>query len=292
MARRRHHPARTDDSFAQVRGLMQAEAERHRPDRQRIWSQVEAAMGAPSDAHSGSGGRGVHARGARRRGRRFRLVAVPLAAACVVGVTSVVIWEFAGGGRVPAVSTADHGISQLQPTPAGTVRAPAPITPVPSASGQGAVTGSGRPVTPAPGARSTAPGAPGAPGDAAAPFSAGGTVDPGSRTYWAQNDVTVRVQRELRALRVIVRVDRTDRVEATGSWLTLRAEDFDISTKASGDTVTYEWKLRDGRTVAPGSYVLAAQYNRAADHDPRKDTYAVRGKALDGGDSVTMEGHF
>ncbi|MBO2448854.1 hypothetical protein J4573_17250 [Actinomadura barringtoniae] len=113
------------------------------------------------------------------------------------------------------------------------------------------------------------------------------SVDPNSNAYWAQNTLVLKVKHKLTGLAVTIRVARTANVAATASWLSLPASDFRISTDTTASEVIYRWTLLPGRTIRPGSYTLAAQYNRGAGHDPRQDAYSVRS---DG--DLSAGGHF
>lgn len=126
---------------------------------------------------------------------------------------------------------------------------------------------------------------------AAVSLTAGAAVDPHSHQYWAQNNLTLRVQEPLDGLTAVIRVKITPRVEATGSWLSLAKDDFLVETERAGDALEFRFTLLPGRRVRPGTYVLAAQYNRDATHDPVKDAYTVEADAA-GGPVTTLKGHF
>ncbi|MFC7729157.1 hypothetical protein [Actinomadura keratinilytica] len=59
MGGRDNDPERTEESLVLLREWLHAEAERHEPDRERIWARIEAAMDRPAEtiaaggAHSG-----------------------------------------------------------------------------------------------------------------------------------------------------------------------------------------------------------------------------------------------
>jgi len=113
------------------------------------------------------------------------------------------------------------------------------------------------------------------------------SIDPHSNAYWAQNTLALKVKRELTELTVTIRVVRTANVTATASWLSLSAGDFRISTETTGSEVVYRWTLLPGKMIRPGSYTIAAQYNRGAGHDPHGDAYSIRS---DG--DLAAGGHF
>ncbi|MGP4022810.1 hypothetical protein [Actinomadura sp. 3N407] len=200
----------------------------------------------------------------------------------------------AAGGALYGIATslADHNA----PTPPSPSSPPAqaietqPEDTPPTTAGGTVPSGS-----PSPSPSPTAPTSPRHPSvnkpQGKAAISSRGALDPDSNDHWAQNNLTLRVQRPLRALTVTIRVVRTERVQATGSWLTLPSSNFKASTETTRDAVVYRWTLLPKRTVGPGSYVLAAQYNRTTAHNSRKDAYTVRATERDG-PAVTAEGHF
>jgi hypothetical protein len=257
---------------------LRAESEAYEPDQQLIWARVEAAMGRPA----GTGRGRARTRAYDRRPVPMRALTASLASAAAVAVVSGLVWQVTGGdgGRDQSVRPAAHR------TAAPTARPSASGTRTP---GDKLVSHSAAPkASPTP----SAPVRPPAGGDADRPFVVAASIDAGSNAHWAQNNLTLRVRRTLRELTVTIKVDRSERVATTGSWLSLRPGDFDISTKATENVVTYRWTLRAGRTVPPGDHVLAAQYNRTADHDFRKDTYTVRVLVDGEGDHNTAEGRF
>ncbi|MFF5264692.1 hypothetical protein ACFY4C_37695 [Actinomadura viridis] len=265
MGVRRDDLQRAEESLARLRERLRFEAGRHEPDRDRIWSRIEASMDrSDRPDRAGAAVPEVRPGASGRRARGTRMAMASLATAAVVGAVGAVsgaYWEFTRGGATGPPVTAP------------------PATGPPAAH---------RPAGGVPSAASTTP------DREEGPLSSSGALAPESGPYWAQNNLTLRVRDELRALVVTIRVARTERVRAAGSWLSLPNGDFRSSTETTADAVVYRWTLRPGRTVRPGSYVLAAQYDRTADHDPREDTYTVRGTPRDGPSAapVTVGGHF
>ncbi|GLW64039.1 hypothetical protein Arub01_22830 [Actinomadura rubrobrunea] len=333
MGGRGNDPERTEELLARLRDRLRAEAERHEPDRERIWARIEAAMDRPNTAVSAGGARldgsaeGVRAgagsaalrdaledgtgaddhgdvRGAARHGGRhaaapaygrrqrwLRVGLASLATAGIVGLTSGVFWGFTDGGSDPAVPLAGRS-GGLSPSPPPSGEPSRPGGPAPQTDRRTSAPSSPSPSRTASPSRRT-------PSDSAEPtrrqekaaFTASGSLDPDSGDHWAQNNVVLRVHEPLRALEVTVRVRRDGNVSPAGSWLSLPNGDFRASTDTTSDAIVYSWTLLPGRTVRPGSYTLAAQYNRTSAHDPRKDAYTVRATMKDGPSSVA-EGHF
>lgn len=255
------------------RERLHAEAERHEPHEESMWARVEAGTATTVPAPR------------RRIALRMTAAAVGTAAATAAG--SLVAVKVAGHDSTPVMPLAQrsHG--------SGGPAEPPSTTPAPGGS-TGHTAGQSRPAT-APTSSGTPEPTPGSitprPPDGTGFVTVSAAIDPHSSAYWAQNNLAMRATRPLSGLTVTIRVDRTQRVEPTGSWLSLPQSDFEISTDAERDTVVYRWRLRAGRTVPAGAYTLAAQYNRAGGHDPRKDLFTVTATAPGGSDS-TLKGHF
>jgi len=313
MGGRDNDPERTEESLVLLREWLHAEAERHEPDRERIWARIEAAMDRPAEtiaaggAHSGgdaghgrADGRGEGRRGGRHavepphdaKRRWLRAGVASLATAGVVGLTSGVFWGFTEGDTGPALPLAGRSGDQPGP-PAGTgsgSAAPTGGTPTGGGTGSAAPSSPGETGSPPP-RRSASGGAGRTKRPARSPFTASGAVDAASNEHWAQNNVVLRVHEPLHALTVTIRVRLGERVSSAGSWLSLPNGDFRSSVKTTPDAIVYTWTLLPGRTVEPGSYTLAAQYNRTAAHDPGEDVYSVRAAVRDG-PPAPAEGHF
>lgn len=237
---------------------LRAAAERHQPDEARIWARVETHLATDTTA-STSSARDV----VRFPAPWSRVLMATLATMVVAGSISTAAWQLTERTHIPAA-----------PSPA---QPQVPVPPPPSAQTSTA--------TQAPSPRSSGPASATEP-KGSLPVSVTGTPGPQSYPYWAQNDVNLKVGRRLGELSVSIRVRRTARVSSTGSWLSLPSSDFRVTTETSGDAIVYRWTLLPGRMVPPGSYVMAAQYNRGADHDPGKDTFTMRSGA------TILTGHF
>jgi hypothetical protein len=112
-------------------------------------------------------------------------------------------------------------------------------------------------------------------------------LDPTSSPYWAQEDVTLTVDRPLASLVVTVRVGRGNGATFAGAWLSLPAEDFTVEKITGTAQLVFRWTLKPGRKVRPGSYTFGAQYARTPGaRNLSADTYGgVAGP-------VTRSGHF
>ncbi|MEY9968442.1 hypothetical protein ABIA33_006526 [Streptacidiphilus sp. MAP12-16] len=66
----------------------------------------------------------------------------------------------------------------------------------------------------------------------------------------------------------------------TGTWSTVRAADLVTTVTRDGSVLLYEFTLRPGATLAPGSYEFAGQYNHApGGRDAGQDTYQATASA-------------
>jgi hypothetical protein len=247
---RRKEPEAHSRTAAELR----AAAEEHRPDEARIWAHVETRMATgtrPEKEH------------ARSPAPWSRVLMAALATMTVAGAISTAAWQLTERTHIPSPpSPAQPAVPVPAPPSTETTARPSSVPSAQSTTSERDSSGRSPLVV------------------------AVGTTGPQSYPYWGQNDVRLKVGRPVDELSVTIRVLRTDRVSATGSWLSLPANDFRISTEAARDAIVYRWTLLPGRTVRPGSYVMAAQYNRGADHDPGEDIFTMRSG------STTATGHF
>lgn len=81
--------------------------------------------------------------------------------------------------------------------------------------------------------------------------------------FWAQSNITLKTAERLTALTVELRIAQTGGVSSTGAWRSLPEEDFRLTTDERDGFVVYTWALRKGRTVTPGEWVFAGQYDHA-----------------------------
>ncbi|GAB2617585.1 hypothetical protein Aab01nite_30980 [Paractinoplanes abujensis] len=118
-------------------------------------------------------------------------------------------------------------------------------------------------------------------------LSAVGKRDAHSFASWSQQQVTLHTDGEIRRLDVTIRIARSEQVADTGRWTSIPAEMVSASIAVEQKALIYRFTLKPGGTLAPGSYVFAAQFNHAI--EPR----ALTGDAFTivaGG--VTLTGGF
>ncbi|MFG2002857.1 hypothetical protein ACGFNU_27215 [Spirillospora sp. NPDC048911] len=287
-------PEPPDESFDRWRELLRAEAERHEPAEADLWARVESAMDDPDAPVTDERGP-EHRR--RRVGLRVGAAVLATAAATVAG--SVIAVKLAEPDHTPVAPLAQSDGRLSRPPVAGRTGPGGQTSPSGSPS---LAPGSTSGATPGASA-SSSPTTSSTRGGEKSGQKGGGNddilavtaaVDPQSSAYWAQHNVTLRVPQNLERLTVTIRIVRTEKVAAAGSWLSLPNDDFESSTQVSGNSLVYRWTLRAGRSVRPGTYTLAAQYNRGADHNPRQDTFTVSATApaATGDRNQTVTGHF
>ncbi|WP_084955611.1 hypothetical protein [Thermoactinospora rubra] len=225
-----------------LRELLQEEAARHEPRRERMLARIENGMAASS--------------GDRRPRPRRRLAVLPaLAVAAVIALAWWLVTPARSPAPDPAAAVRHSTPSTRPPSPEPT---PTPTGPRPTTE-RADVEVSRRPEpTPKPGVRAKA------------------LVDPHSNPYWAQNNLVLTFAEPVRELKVTVRVARTPGVTPAGQWVALPAEDFETGVEEQRGTLVYRWVLKPGRTVWPGSHTFAVQYNRRpGDPGGRDDSYVV-----------------
>ncbi|MFI8303530.1 hypothetical protein ACIF80_08775 [Streptomyces sp. NPDC085927] len=244
---------RRDDAPEEVRARLREAAGAHRPDRERMLVRVERGMAGP--------GRPVR-RAARPREPGWIRVA---------GATAAVAGVLAAAGYTAASAVRDAPAPpQRQVAVSPTTAAAPPSTPPPEAPDA---------------ARPPA-------GSGGGPLGADGAVNPHSNEFWAQSDVTLRAGERLTALTVRLRVAQTGGVSSTGAWRSLPEQDFGLTVGERGGFLVYTWTLRKGRTVPPGEWVFAGQYDHArGGRDARKDTYTATA-ATAGAERFSVDGGF
>lgn len=274
----------------------------HQPDRARMLARVQRGMTIAdvSGAERGTGRR-TDRRTGRRRDRTGR-AAPPrmswphVALAALTSATALL----AGGYAVASVTqnrepAQEVGAAPARPTVSPSaadpyrarpsrppVAAPPATHPTPSAPG---VMGTASPTPPG---RTEAPprtdtgtdtGA-GAGRPESGPLWADGSMDPHSKAYWAQSNITLRTNEPLSAFVLELRVSRADGATSTGTWSTLPEDDFAVTTHTAEGFLVYRWTLRAGRHVPVGEHLFAAQFNHAVEgHDANEDAYTVKAGA-------------
>lgn len=262
MNRPRSRDPRPDTAW--LAGALREQAAEHEADLTRI----EARFDRLTSAESGRAGR-------RRfeRPLRLRLIGVPLGVLATVATASIAVGVTLHIGDRPSrpANQAAASPSATQPVEKHQSASPAPLRPAGSASARGVA------------------GPTASPG----PVTAEGTVDSHSTQYWTQEDLTVTTTRAIRALHVTVTVSGGARVQSTGSWTTILSQTIDSSVGATASGLTYEFTLRPGQTLQPGSYAFGFQFNRpAGGHTFTLDTYSVAATTVDEAKTVSVSGSF
>ncbi|WP_345653224.1 hypothetical protein [Streptomyces siamensis] len=200
--------------------------------------------------------------GVRERRPARRGAATPLLGwVRVVGATAAVAGVLAAGGYAVARAVRDEA-------PQRTVAVSPPPEPSPDTTVRPPATGSED-----------------------GPLRSDGSVDPHSNDFWAQSSVTVRTSRQLTALTVRLRIRQTGGVSCTGAWRSLPEDDFTTTVRERDGFLVYTWVLKPGRTVWPGEWVFAGQYDHErGGRDAKGDRYTAA--AVSGGERSAVAGGF
>ncbi|MEU5341706.1 MULTISPECIES: hypothetical protein [unclassified Streptomyces] len=258
------------DVHEELRATLRDAAEAHEPDRAHILARVERGMaGAESARHPSPRSSPLG---------WFRVVGATAAAAGVLAVGG-----YAVASAVKDDKPADQTVAVSptpDPSPEATSRTPVPPDPARSSPPPD------RPSTPnSPTGRPTrtAPVVPPAKADSEdGPLWSDGSVDPHSNEFWAQSNVTLKTGRQLTALTVVLKVKQTGGVTSAGAWRSAPEDDFTVTVAEKDGFLVYTWVLRPGRTVWPGEWVFAGQYDHdRGGRDAGDDTYAVGARAGD-----------
>jgi hypothetical protein len=231
-----------------LRTVLRAEADRHEPDRAAMLRRIARARAAAPD--------GTMARVAAALRRPLAAVRPVAAAAAVTGVLVLAIAGIEVAGRSPAPSTPVAAPSS------------APVTASPSPSPSLGGTAAPPAGHPSPHRHTSSLGPPAATSASASAardgyLSAVPALDPHSTGSWAQSNLTVSTTERITALDVTIEVARTDGVAKTGHWSSIPADLTVQSVHTSAGSLLYRFTLRDGASLAPGSYTFAAQYDHA-----------------------------
>ncbi|MCX5597761.1 hypothetical protein OOK29_06365 [Streptomyces phaeochromogenes] len=267
------------DVHEELRATLRDAAEAHEPDRARILARVERGMAGtesaryPSPRSSPLGW--------------FRVVGATAAAAGVLAVGG-----YAVASAVKDEKAADQTVATSptpDPSPEATSRAPVPPDPAKSSPPPDRPS---TPNSPTAGPTRTAPVAPPAKADNTdGPLWSDGSVDPHSNEFWAQSNVTLKTSKQLTALTVVLKVKQTGGVTSAGAWRSAPEDDFTVTVAEKDGFLVYTWVLKSGRTVWPGEWVFAGQYDHdRGGRDAGDDTYAVGAQA--GGQQLGVAGDF
>jgi hypothetical protein len=288
-------------------------ADAHRPDRERMLARVERAMAAPAPGHD----RGAGAKGTPLRDRSpapwMRVTAVAAAVAGAIGLGSLAVGAVtgdstpgrsvvtSGGAGAPQPSAAGSGASGPE---AGAGAAHAATAPRHGRAHDGRHSPgghtSGGPTAPdgeSPSGTATAPAGPGsksgstptAPSARIGGVSSSGTLDPHSNPYWTESDVGLSNAQPLTSLTVELRIAGSGQVSDNSSFTS--APGISTSVTVDGGYLVYRWTLDPGKTLTPGTYTFAGQFNHAENaRDTSGDRYTVTASGTDG--PATEQGHF
>jgi hypothetical protein len=89
--------------------------------------------------------------------------------------------------------------------------------------------------------------------------------------------VTVTNVKALTALRLTITVARTPGASEAGYYTTVPNNDVTMTVATGATALTYSYVLKQGTTLAPGSYLFAAQFDHHSGRSMSKDGYAVAG---------------
>ncbi|GAA2563214.1 MULTISPECIES: hypothetical protein [Streptomyces] len=267
------------DVHEELRARLQEAAGAHEPDRERMLARIERGMAGPARPDHRA-----------RRPPVFGWVRVASATAAVAGVLAV------GGYAVASAVKSDEAPPQRHvavsptptPSPDATSRTPAPpAKPSPDASDRPRDTGTAPAGTPSPSSGTARPPA----GVEDGPLWSDGSVDPHSNEFWAQSNVTLKTTERLTALTVELRIAQTGGVSSTGAWRSLPEDDFGLTVEERDGFLVYTWTLKEGRTVPPGEWVFAGQYDHErGGRDAGDDRYTAT--ATTGSEQLGVSGDF
>ncbi|WP_328466007.1 hypothetical protein OHA21_45075 [Actinoplanes sp. NBC_00393] len=239
--------------------VLRQEAERHVPDRAAMLTRISEQRTATRSRWAFTTLRPVAA-------------AASVVATLVVGFAGIRLAGDRGGGAEPPAA------ASVAPTPSPTVAASAePDKPT-------------RPSrTTRTGERSTAPGVHWQPSSGF--LSSAAVLDSHSNDTWAQGNLTLTTTETITRLDVVISVARTEGVEDAGKWSSVPAEMITMVVDEEKDALVYRFTLHDGKTLAAGQYVFAAQYMHATgERDTGGDSYGAIAWA--GDKKVEVTGQF
>ncbi|WP_151479832.1 RodZ family helix-turn-helix domain-containing protein [Streptomyces albicerus] len=258
------------DVHEELRARLRDTAEAYEPDRAHILARVERGMAGTESA------------------RRPSPLSSPLGWFRVVGATAAAAGVLAVGGYAVASAvkgdeTTDQTVAVSptpDPSPEATSRAPIPPDPAKSSPPPDKQSTPGSPTAKP---QDSAPATP--PADAGnedGPLWSDGSVDPHSNEFWAQSNVTLKTSKQLSSLTVVLKVKQTGGVTSTGAWRSAPEDDFTVTVGEQDGFLVYTWVLKPGRTVWPGEWVFAGQYDHdRGGRDAGDDTYTAVAQAED-----------
>jgi hypothetical protein len=195
---------------------------------------------------------------ARARAERFRRI-LPMAAAAAVAIILSL--------SVIAVRSGDHDGEPVAHPPVLTATSPSAPLPSPSTSSRSSATSRSPSADPATGSTVV---------------TAGGAIDGHSVATWSQHNVTVASTKKIVSLTVTIRIAATPGASEAGRFTTAPNSDVTVTVTHGSRSLIYSYVLKKGRTLIPGSYVFAAQFNHRSGRAAGGDSYAVDARAAGG----------
>ncbi|NJP45636.1 hypothetical protein [Actinacidiphila epipremni] len=289
-------------------------AEAHRPDRERMLARVEHAMAADG-AGTGAGEPGARGHDRPAAAPWMRVTAVTAAVAGAIGIGGLAVGAVTGDGQpVKAVVTSD-GTDSAQSSPPASGGSPSADHHEPAERQSGSAPAhrkspsahpsSGRTATVPPPLQAPPPSGPGSstqqptgtPGgggqapQSSGPLQSNGVIGADSDNYWTQSNVVLTTRQTLTSLTVELRIARVNGETYTGSWTSV-GDAAHVQVTVQSDVIVYRWTLPAGKTIAPGTYTFAGQFQ----HDQGQggtdgDSYTATA-GYGSGSSATVGGHF
>jgi hypothetical protein len=119
------------------------------------------------------------------------------------------------------------------------------------------------------------------------------SIDRASNTSWSQLDLVVAVNEPVTALHVTVKVSKCAGLASTGSFDTVGSQFTEVTTTGSDGSITYEFDLVKGATLAPGSFTFAAQFQHATSGwKQQDDTYYVSARTASSTSASVADGTY
>lgn len=260
------HGPQQDRDAAWLTAALRDQADEHEADLARIEARFERLT--RDEPHRAEGRRPP-------RRLRVRLLGVPLGALAAVATATIAVGVTLGIREQPAHPASQAAVS-ASPNSTAAGQQP-PSTPTLRPAGTASSHSESSPTS------SSAPG----------PVTATGTVDSHSTQYWAQENLSVTAAHAVKALHVIVTVSGGATVKSTGSWSTILSPQIDATVSQTPTGLRYDFTLKPGQTLQPGTYGFGFQFNRpAGGHSFGLDTYAVTATTVGGSVQASASGSF
>lgn len=273
-----HGPQQGQDA-AWLAAALRDQADEHEADLARIEAQFERLTRDephPAESQPVEARRPPRPLRPLRPGRlRVRLIGIPLGALVALATATIAVGVTLGIREQPAHPASQAAVS-ASPNHTAAGHQP-PSTPTLRPAGSASSRSESGPTA------SSAPG----------PVTAAGTVDSHSTQFWAQEDLSVTATHTIKALHVIVTVSGGATVQSTGSWSTILSPQLDTAVSQTSTGLRYDFTLKPGQTLQPGTYGFGFQFNRpAGGHSFSLDTYAVTATTVEGSLQASASGNF